>query len=261
VPWEYSLKSGKRTVLVAAAISVAMIWADAAKAAPAQQMQSSARIYAADRIASFVAEAAQHFGIPPGWIRAVMHVESGGDLHAVSPKGAMGLMQIMPKTYAGLRLRHGLGRNPYDPHDNILAGAAYLREMHDLYGSAGFLAAYNAGPDRYEDHLATGRALPLETRAYVATLNSMLGLKQFDGNPRVKFAAADPMSWTHGPLFIVQEVMSQLTAITSSPRSDSQSPESLPVRPSNTRSVADVTALVPQSHGLFVHRSSNEATP
>ena len=80
-----------------------------------------------------VAEAAQRFGIPERWIWAVMRVESGGRVRAVSPKGAMGLMQIMPATWADLRARHGLGANPFDPRDNILAGAAYLREMHDRY--------------------------------------------------------------------------------------------------------------------------------
>jgi hypothetical protein len=75
----------------------------------------------------------------------------------------------MPATWAELRVRHRLGGNPYDPRDNILAGAAYLREMHDRYGSPGFLAAYNAGPGRYEEYLA-GRPLPAETRAYVAAL-------------------------------------------------------------------------------------------
>src|SRR3546814_17844195 len=94
-----------------------------------------------------------------------MRVESRGDVRAVSPKGAMGLMQLMPDTWASLRVRLGLGANPYDPRDNILAGAAYLREMHDRYGSPGFLAAYNAGPGRYEEALA-GRPLPAETRAY-----------------------------------------------------------------------------------------------
>ena len=72
----------------------------------------------------------------------------------------MGLMQIMPRTWAELRARYGLGADPYDPHDNILAGAAYIRELHDRYGAPGFLAAYNAGPGRYERHLATGRPLP-----------------------------------------------------------------------------------------------------
>ena len=97
---------------------------------------------------AFVAEASQRVNIPGEWIRAVMRIESGGDPRAVSPKGAMGLMQIMPKTYAGLRARHHLGPDAYNPRDNILAGAAYLREMLDRYGSSGFLAACNAGPAR-----------------------------------------------------------------------------------------------------------------
>ena len=100
----------------------------------------------ADQVAGFVAEASQRFGIPASWIRAIMHAESREDPRAVSPKGAMGLMQIMPSTWAILRVRHRLGANPFDPHDNILAGAAFLRELHDRYGSPGFLAAYNAGP-------------------------------------------------------------------------------------------------------------------
>jgi hypothetical protein len=62
----------------------------------------------------------------------------------------MGLMQIMPETYAELRLRHHLGADPYAPRNNIWAGAPYLREMRDLYGRGGFLAAYNASPGRYE---------------------------------------------------------------------------------------------------------------
>ena len=94
-----------------------------------------------DRIERFVAEAALRFAIPASWIKAVMQAESRGDARAVSPKGAMGLMQIMPQTWTDLRSRYGLGANPFDPHDNILAGAAYLRELHDRYGPAGFLAA------------------------------------------------------------------------------------------------------------------------
>ena len=79
-----------------------------------------------------------------------MRAESLGEVRAVSPKGAMGLMQIMPETWASLRVRYVLGADPYDPHDNILAGTTYLRELHDRYGSPGFLAAYNAGPTRYQ---------------------------------------------------------------------------------------------------------------
>ncbi len=121
--------------------------------------------------AAFIAEASLRFGIPEHWIRAVLRVESAGDVRAISSAGAMGLMQVMPDTWAGLRVRYHLGRDLYDPRDNILAGIAYLREMWDRYGNvAAMLAAYNAGPGRYDDHRATGRALPAETRAYVAAL-------------------------------------------------------------------------------------------
>src|SRR3546814_485301 len=131
-----------------------------------------------------------------------MRVESRGDVRAISPKGAMGLMQIMPATWAELRARHGLGTDPYNPRDNILAGAAYLREMHDRYGSPGFLAAYNAGPGRYEEYRATGRQLPAETRAYVAALAPIIG--GGDLAAPVTVATADPLAWTRAPLFIVQ---------------------------------------------------------
>lgn len=121
-------------------------------------------------LTELVGEAAQRFGIPEAWIRAVMRVESAFDARAVSRVGAMGLMQVMPETYRDLRARHGLGADPFRPRDNILAGAAYLREMYDRFGAPGFLAAYNAGPARYQQYVASGRPLPLETRAYVAKL-------------------------------------------------------------------------------------------
>ena len=129
-----------------------------------------------DPIAAYVAEASQRFGIPEAWIRSVMRVESAGEVRVTSSAGAMGLMQVMPQTYAIMRARLGLGANAYDPHDNIMAGAAFLRDMHDLYGDAGFLAAYNAGPARYEEFRAGGRALPSETILYMARLGPMLGL-------------------------------------------------------------------------------------
>lgn len=124
------------------------------------QDASMERASPSDPYAGHIANAARRFGIPEAWIRAVMRVESRGDVRAISPKGAMGLMQIVPATWGDLRARHGLGGDPYDPRDNIMAGAAYLREMHDRYGSPGFLAAYNAGPGRYEEYRATGRPLP-----------------------------------------------------------------------------------------------------
>lgn len=100
-----------------------------------------------------------------------MRAESAGDVRAVSSAGAIGLMQVMPDTWTELRARYSLGRGPYDPHDNILAGTAYLRELWGRYGKvAAMLAAYNAGPARYDEHRATGRPLPAETRKYVASL-------------------------------------------------------------------------------------------
>jgi soluble lytic murein transglycosylase-like protein len=123
-----------------------------------------------DRWQSTIAEAAQRYDIPESWIRAVMQAESGGDPHAVSPKGAMGLMQIMPGTWAELRGQLGLGTDPFDPHDNIFAGTAFLRAMRDRYGYPGLFAAYNAGPARYDQHLKTGTPLPAETQRYISAL-------------------------------------------------------------------------------------------
>jgi soluble lytic murein transglycosylase-like protein len=104
-----------------------------------------------------------------------MQAESGGrtmlDGRPITSRaGAMGLMQVMPDTYEETRRAHGLGPNPHDPHDNILAGTAYLRAMYDRYGYPGLFAAYNAGPDRYDEHLHDGRPLPAETRAYLAAI-------------------------------------------------------------------------------------------
>jgi cell division septation protein DedD len=123
----------------------------------------------------YVHEASQRFDVPVTWIRAVMRVESGGNQYQsgqliTSGAGAMGLMQVMPVTYDELRGRYDLSDDAYDPHNNILAGTAYLREMYDIYGAPGFLAAYNAGPGRLDDYLSNNRPLPDETRHYVAMI-------------------------------------------------------------------------------------------
>ena len=114
--------------------------------------------------------------MPQAWIRAVMRVESAGNPAAVSSAGAIGLMQVMPETFADMRAELGLGGDPYAVRDNILAGAAYLRRMFDRYGSPGFLAAYNAGPGRWEAHLAGGQPLPKETVAYLVRLAPIMGV-------------------------------------------------------------------------------------
>jgi len=156
----------------------------------------------------------------------------------------MGLMQIMPKTWTELRARYGLGADPYDSRDNILAGTAYIRQLHDRYGAPGFLAAYNAGPGRYERHLATGRALPDETQTYVATLAPIIGVERV---VRKIVAVAKSLSPARSRLFVVR------TASNSS--YDRSSPGMRPDRPPRVRAIVDLSALVPQSGNLFVRRA------
>ena len=153
-------------------------------------------------ITAHVAEASQHFGIPEQWIYAVMRAESAGRIGAVSSAGAMGLMQLMPATWARQRARFGLGADPFDPRDNIMAGTSYLREMYDSYGATGMLTAYNAGPGRYEDWRDRGRPLPAETRAYVAKIAPMLQT----GGTAIVVTSTSPVqsrriSWAQSRLF------------------------------------------------------------
>jgi hypothetical protein len=210
-----------------------------------------------DPYGAHITEATRRFGIPERWIRAVMGAESAGDPRAISPKGAMGLMQIMPGTWADLRVRHGLGVDPFDVRDNILAGAAYIRELFDRYGSPGFLAAYNAGPARYEASLA-GRPLPAETRAYVASIVPMI-----DGDNAanlVVIATANTLTWTRAPLFVVQpELASSIVPVPVERASnDTKTAQSAIAKPSSD--VRDLSGIVPQSGGLFVARTSTESS-
>jgi hypothetical protein len=128
-----------------------------------------------------IAEAAKQFSIPAEWIRAVMRRESGGRTMLRegrpirSKAGAVGLMQLMPGTYAEMRAKHDLGADPSNPHDNVMAGAAYLRWLSRRYGFPAMFAAYNAGPGYYEDHLQGARALPAETQAYVEGIAASVG--------------------------------------------------------------------------------------
>lgn len=159
-----------RPVSLALLIALAFMQQDRAHAQSLPPASQERRI----DIAAYVRAASQRFGIPEGWIYAVIRVESGGRTRAISSAGAMGLMQLMPGTWARQRARFALGGDPFDPRDNIMAGTSYLCEMYDRYGAPGFLAAYNAGPGRYEAWRDRGRPLPLETRRYVARLAPML---------------------------------------------------------------------------------------
>jgi soluble lytic murein transglycosylase-like protein len=108
-------------------------------------------------------------------------------------------MQLMPATWVELSARHGLGLDPFDASDNISAGTAYLKEMRDRFGSAGFLAACHAGPARYEQHLATGQPLPPETIAYVTAVTSFLTEEQGE---RIASRNRRALPWREAPLFV-----------------------------------------------------------
>jgi hypothetical protein len=126
-----------------------------------------------------ITEASQRYHVPKAWIRAVIAHESGGRTMLgegkpiVSRAGAVGLMQVLPATYDQMAEQHRLGGNPLDARDNIMAGTAYLRWLHQRYGFPKMFAAYNAGPGRVEQ----GGRLPAETRAYVGGITKSLNGK------------------------------------------------------------------------------------
>jgi Transglycosylase SLT domain len=236
-------------VLIAGIAAILLIGGVAADAEPVAQTPEN-RSTTAEPFATFIVEAEQRFGIPAAWIGAVMQAESAGNERAVSSAGAMGLMQIMPETWAVLRDRYGLGADPYDAHDNIMAGAAYLRELHNRYGVPGFLAAYNAGAARYEDHLTTGRPLPAETLAYVEALAPLIGSVSADGTASVD---RTPRPWTEAPLFAAHFANSAGAFALSDQHSGA---------PPADRAVQEPTALVPRPEDLFVRLGSkSEQTP
>ncbi|MGY4362964.1 hypothetical protein ACVW0J_009457 [Bradyrhizobium sp. i1.7.7] len=215
-----------------------------AEAGSRAQAARSSKLLPGPAYAAFVTEASHRFAVPERWIRAVMQAESGGNAHSISPRGALGLMQIMPATWVELSVRYDLGIDPFDPHDNIIAGAAYLREMLDRFGSAGFLAAYNAGPKRYEEHLATGRALPDEAQIYIATLAPLIGIEQRNSGGS---AARRLAAWQQAPLLVERSKSLSADASSASGVRTMNSSKAAPK--------AGATALVPRATGLFVRRS------
>jgi D-alanyl-D-alanine carboxypeptidase len=153
----------------------------------------------------YITEAAHRFSVPDRWIRAVMHQESGGHEYLngqpiTSDAGATGLMQVMPATYAELRDQYNLGSDPYNPHDNIIAGTGYIRQMYDRFGSPAFLAAYNAGPNRVADYLAGNGSLPNETVNYLASIAPRLGNDLPMSGPLVAYADAGGAALTPDPV-------------------------------------------------------------
>lgn len=171
-----------------------------AMARPVAATVPATRQLATHPYALHVTEASQRFGIPETWIWAVMRAESNGQPRAVSHAGAIGLMQIMPRTWAMLSARFHLGPDPFDIRANILGGAAYLRLMWDRYGDVALmLAAYNAGPGRVDGYRMGRRRLPAETANYVTKISSSLGTAATF--PVTTSLPALKQSWRHGPLF------------------------------------------------------------
>jgi hypothetical protein len=190
----------RMTALIAAGLQIGMLAACPAYAAEPQSQPLPAAL-SGPALASaephpyapYVADAARRFGIPERWIWSVMRAESGGRSRAFSPVGAMGLMQIMPRTWRMLAARYGLGSDPFDVRANIHGGAAYLRLMWDRYGDSRLmLAAYNAGPGRVDEYRAGLRHLPAETRSYVARLTPFLIGAPAIPEPRFDIGKARP---------------------------------------------------------------------
>lgn len=131
---------------------------------PADAITSLGRLYVPSRYADVVERAAAAAEISPALLAALVWQESRWDAGAVSPKGAMGLTQLMPGT------ARDLGVDPKDPNANLAGGARYLRQLLDTFQGdvVKALAAYNAGPGRVLK--ANGVPAIRETRAYVASV-------------------------------------------------------------------------------------------
>jgi soluble lytic murein transglycosylase-like protein len=141
-------------------------------AVPRAETIRATRYVAADRgwqFENLISEHSRLNGVRSDLVRAVMQVESAFNPNAISPKGAMGLMQLMPATMR----QYGV-RNAFNPAENVRAGVAYLRDLLDRYSNNEelALAAYNAGPGAVDKH---GQAVPpyRETRNYVAKISKM----------------------------------------------------------------------------------------
>ncbi len=128
---------------------------------------------AISKLEQIVGQAARTYGVDGDLIRSVIKAESNFDVRATSPRGAMGLMQLMPATARELGVQ-----NPYDPRENIMGGTKYLKGLLDRYGGDRrfALAAYNWGMGNVEK---SPERLPRETRDYVARVTGYY--RQFQG--------------------------------------------------------------------------------
>ncbi len=209
---------------------------------------SPAQASEAERWRGVAGEAADRFGLPVEWVMRVLDAESGGRTTLggrpiTSHAGAMGLMQLMPATWASLRTQYELGNDPHDPHDNIVAGTAYLRAMYDRFGYPGLFAAYNAGPGRYGEYLSRGRALPRETRDYIAKVAGVTGSARASRQNNARRDVADVLPF-RDPIFMT---------VSSSPPLAADGPAVSAAR-AVTASTAPRAASAGPGDGLFLLR-------
>jgi hypothetical protein len=181
-------------------------------ASPAAPSASNKKVSATTRdrmlmYENLIAEHARLNDVRPELVRAVVQVESAYNPYAISPKGAQGLMQLMPST------AHRFGvKNAFSPEENVRAGVAYLRQLLDKYDNDEklALAAYNAGPNAVDKY---GQTVPpyKETKNYVAQIGQMTArpaeernsvviykvIDIVDGQPRVRFTDKRPATGTY----------------------------------------------------------------
>ena len=134
-------------------------------ALPQSTSPVSVSSHSAADLSQVVNSASAAYHLDPDLVNSVIHAESGFNSHAVSPKGARGLMQLMPSTASALGVN-----DAFDPQANVGGGSRYLRELLERYNFdlVKALAAYNAGPERVEQY--NGVPPFHETRAYVARI-------------------------------------------------------------------------------------------
>jgi hypothetical protein len=168
-------------LLLAPPVQAAAKNSPALKPSAFQQEQAMSPAQLIQRWHPIAAKASKRFGVPLIWINAVMRLESGGRTMLgetqpmISDKGALGLMQVLPGTFAEMRAQYRLGADVFDPTANINAGTAYLAWLKRKYGFPAMFAAYNAGPGEVEAVMAHTKVLPAETRLYMAGINRILG--------------------------------------------------------------------------------------
>ncbi|HEY5237529.1 MAG TPA: transglycosylase SLT domain-containing protein [Rhizomicrobium sp.] len=245
---------------VTAASLCALFFSQPDSAPPCSPPSSAADVRHDQRISQrierwrpLIAEAARRFDIPEEWIVAVMRLESGGftvlDGRPITSRaGAMGLMQLMPGTYADMRARYGLGPDPYDARDSVFAGAAYLREMFVRYGYPDLFAAYHAGSVRLDAFLAGLKPLPQATQSYLASI--VPGLENPALQPQI--LASKPAKTSPDRLFFVRAGMGNipLDASKSPPKIANSGAADVPNLGPKGREAVSPAAR--EGHGLFV---------